>query len=463
VKLALIWASGVARRTLDSDAKAEVDTEQNGFRESERGYLSKVLVKIHTGRSECKRTQHGSTILIVAASLIVILLLAGLAIDLVAFYLGRSEAQRAADAGALAGAQQFVSSGFLTGAVTQGTVTTLATNASTAAAEQNKVGGQTLTAANITVPSPDFSRAGNPLITVQVSRSLPTFFMNIFGVSTVTVATSATAEAYDPGGATGGPTFCATCLKPFLVPNCDPVHTAPANSACPGGGSYGYFINSNGSAANPGVYPTGVVGESWQLHSEAAPSQWFELSFDGSQSKSSFENAVESCSASVITCGTQIDTMDGKAVGPNGHSVGCLITYGATCKSQSVTSTDSITVNTGSSPPYTITAGSGNPFFASGTTIAQSASLITVPVYDGHKLTPGGSTVTVVGYMQVFIQDIQHSGKSDNIDVIVLNTSSCGTTGGASCGTTGGGNTGGSGTVSGGGASFVPVRLIQHP
>ena len=100
------------------------------------------------------RTERGATLLIVAASLVAFLLLAGLAIDLVALYLGRSEAQRAADAGALAGAQQFVFSGFFTGAVTQGAVTTLATNSATAAAEQNKVGGQTLTSSDITVPAP---------------------------------------------------------------------------------------------------------------------------------------------------------------------------------------------------------------------------------------------------------------------------------------------------------------------
>jgi hypothetical protein len=348
-----------------------------------------------------------------------------------------------------------VLSGFTSGGVTQGTVTTLATNSATAAAEQNTVGGQTLTAANITVPSPDFSRPGNPLITVQVSKSLPTFFMNIFGVSTATISTSATAEAYDPSGSGTGPTFCATCLKPFLMPNCDPHHTTPTNPVCPGG-TFGYYINTDGTVANPGVYPTGIVNEPWKLHTNAAPSQWFEIGFNG-QSKSSFEDAVEMCSATVITCGSQLNTLDGKAVGPNGHSVGCLITYGATCKSQSVTSTDSITTNPGGSPPFTITAGAGNPFFASGTTIAQSASLITVPLYNGASLTPGGSAVTVVGYLQVFIQDIVHNGPSDDIDVIVLNASSCGTAGGAACGSTGGG------TVSGGGASFIPVRLVQHP
>src|SRR5580693_7524014 len=117
---------------------------------------------VHIAPNEFRKSQRGATILMVAASLIVILLLAGLAIDLVAFYLGRSEAQRAADAGALAGAQQFVLSGFTSGGVTQGAVTTLATNAATAAAEQNKVGGQALTASDVTVPTPDYSRAGNP-------------------------------------------------------------------------------------------------------------------------------------------------------------------------------------------------------------------------------------------------------------------------------------------------------------
>src|ERR1700727_236399 len=317
-----------------------------------------MVMKAHTVQSGSRKTQRGATLVIVAASLVGFLLLAGLAIGLVAFYLGRSEAQRAADAGALAGAQQFVLSGFTSGGVTQSAVTTLATNAATAAAEQNKVGGQTLTSSNITVPAPDFSRSGNPLITVQISTSLPTFFMNIFGISTVTIGTAATAEAYDPSGTTGGPTFCASCLKPFLVPNCDPAHpvlasNSEANTNCGGSGldkkgvptgatvacpkgvtgtcypSYFVDPNNNGAIVNPGVCTWsastqtcsgGVIGEPWQLHTNAAPSQWYELSFDGSQSKSSFENAVQMCSSSVITCGTQIDTMDGKAGEPNGHS-----------------------------------------------------------------------------------------------------------------------------------------------
>jgi hypothetical protein len=349
-----------------------------------------------------------------------------------------------------------VLSGFTSGGVTQGTVTTLATNSATAAAEQNTVGGQTLTAANITVPSPDFSRPGNPLITVQVSKSLPTFFMNIFGVSTATIATSATAEAYNPSSSGTGPTFCATCLKPFLMPNCDPNHTTPTNPVCPGG-TFGYFINPDGTVANPGVYPTGVVGEPWILHTDQVPSHWYEIAFDCSQSGSNFETDVQHCSSDMFNCGSTLCALDGKKVGPNDKAVSCLITYNNGCSSQGAPSTDSITVNPNGNPPFTITAGSGNPFFASGSTIAQSASVVTVPLFAGQTIGSGGATVTVVGYLQVFIQGITHQGKDDFITVTIMNASSCGVSGGAACGSTGGG------TVSGGGASFIPVRLVQHP
>jgi hypothetical protein len=407
-------------------------------------------------------SERGATLLIVSASLVAFLLLSGLAIDLVALYLGRSEAQRAADAGALAGAQQFVLSGFTSGGVSQGPVTTLATNAATAAAEQNPVGGQTLTSSDITVPTPDFSRAGNPLITVQVSKSLPTFFMKVFGTNSVNIGATATAEAFSPGSG-AGPTFCATCLKPFLVPNCDPVHTTPTNPVCPGGGNYGYFINPDGTIANPGAYPTGIVGEPWTLHTDQVPSHWYEIAFDCSQSGSSFATDVQHCSNNVFNCGSTLCALDGKKVGPNDQAVSCLITYGNGCKSNGNTSTDSIAPNAGGSPPFTITAGTGNPFFAAGTTIAQSASLVTVPLFDGHDISSGGASVTVVGYLQLFIQEIKHQGKDDFITTTVLGASSCGTQGGNACGTTGGGNTGGGGTVSGGGAGFIPVRLVQAP
>jgi len=425
----------------------------------------------------------------VAASLVVLLGLAGLAIDLAALYVGRSEAQRAADAAALAGAKTFVTSGYTVGSVTASDLCpTSATSppsgiAGTAAASEgasNTVGGQTLAASQFTATC-DFSHnvvggiSNDPLITVSVMASMPTFFMKIFGITSENVSAIATAEAFNPTGTSA----CFSCIKPFFLPNCDyyPAHVTAANtnSLCPpqngqAGGYWVYPPNSanEGKTPNPGDYPTGIRGEPWQLHTNSGPSKWFEIAFSempnssgsncsGTQSKTQFEESVYQCTTVAYACGDKLCALDGKANGPNGHSVGCLITYGQSCNSQNVTSVDSISTV----PPFTMTAGAGNPFTSSGT-ITQSASLVTVPIYDGSQMSPGNSqglAVSIVGWMQLFIKDIQHQGQNDNIDVIVLNATGCGTSG------SGGGSNScasGGGAV-GGGGGFLPVRLVQNP
>ena len=93
-------------------------------------------------------------------------------------------------------------------------------------AKQNQIGGQNLTAANViccVFGGPDT----NPTVTVKVQRTdLPTFFARIWGVMQVAVAASATAEVYNPSGAStvGGstPPVAPLCVKPWLLPNLDP-------------------------------------------------------------------------------------------------------------------------------------------------------------------------------------------------------------------------------------------------
>ena len=422
-------------------------------------------------RQRARFSQSGSSLFIVASAMLALIGLCGLAIDLVSFYTGKSEAQRAADAGALAGATVFASTGCTSsgaGAGTDclnGTITTIATQQATTVATDanNKVGGQAAT-----IPPPVFTRGdGNtpthdPLITVTANATMPTFFMKIFGIASVNISATATAEAYNPAGSTSGPPLCTSCLKPFLLPNCDPNHLAPAtaNPSCAAGGNENYFVKPDKTVANPGPYPAGVIGETWQLHTNQVSSHWYEIAFDCSQSANAFVDALQQCDTNVFNCGSTLCALDGNKVGPNNHGVCRLITYDPNCNKQNSTSIDSLTVNAGSTPPYTITAGSGNPFFPAGSTITQSASVVSVPLFDGHDIGSGNATVTVVGYMKVFIQSIAHSGKDDIIQAVILDVTSCGS-GGGGCGTSGGGS-GSGGTVSGGGASFVPVRLVHR-
>jgi hypothetical protein len=412
-------------------------------------------MKALSAKTRKDNRERGATLFIAAASLLAILSMAGLAIDLVALYVGKSEAQRAADAAALAGASAFVSTGCASGGVDclSSSVEALATQKATATGAQNLVGGQT---PSVPTGSITFSRGDgatptrNPLITVVASATMPTFFMKIWGVTSNTVSATATAEAYNPAGSTSGPTYCASCLKPFLVPNCDPNHPvaksdANANINCPitGTSNYmSYFINpnNNGQLVNSGS----VIGQPWTLHQNGAPSQYYAIATGGAQSKSVYRAAISGCSTVVITCGQALQTLNGNAVGPTSQGINTLIHASGDGLGQGQ---DTISTNTS---PFTMTAGSSNPYIRGGAQITQSDSLVTVPVYDGSGLSPGGSTVTVVGYMQMFIQATD-SGAT--ISAIVTGVSSCGSKTGGTCG---------AGSTNGGGGTYIPVRLV-HP
>jgi hypothetical protein len=444
---------------------------------------------VNTGNAPAPRqnSEKGASIFIVAAAMVVLLGLAGLGIDLVALYLGRSEAQRAADAAALAGATVFVSSSCTTSATdctTNSTVTNQAKSQAIAAGALNLVGG---TAPDIPTGTITFTQGDgktpthDPLITVVVNATLPTYFIKILGVNTVSISTSATAEAYNAAGSTSGPTICASCLKPFMVPNCDPSHLSPANPNC--GGNGGYFLQPpNYTIANPGPYSSGgVIGEEWALHSAGPPSQWFSIAFDSDQSGSAFKANIKSCNSDAIVCGTTLQTLDGNKVGPASQGIQTLIHASGDGLGQG----QDVITTTGGTVPFPITAGSSNPLvtagvISTGAQITQSDSLVTVPVYDAPNgsINPGKNTVTVVGYMQMFIEfDASKKGfscagqtsgnKDDFICAVVVNVSSCGSATGGSCGSggntgAGGGGSGTGGTVTAGGAGFIPVRLV-HP
>lgn len=416
------------------------------------------------GRWRCNDA--GVSLFMVAAGMVFLLGACGLAIDLGALYVDRSEAQRAADAAALAGATVFVTSGctysgtgYCAGAATD------ATNAAIAAGNQNLIAGQSPSIQTADVSFTALASV-NPRINVTARQTVPTFFMKIFGVSSANVSASATAEAYNPSDSTGGPTVCESCLKPFTVPNCDPNpnYTTPVNPLCPGGAQTYFFDPNTGHIQHPGTYPSGAIGEPWVLHYNAAPSQYYELDLDAGPpgctsggGGAGYANNIRTCYNGAFGCGQQLCLLTGNKVGPTDAPVQDLIhaTGDGFGKGQD-------TIDTSTGPPFTIRAGSRNPLVLSGqitagTTISSSDSIVTVPVYDGSNLCPGnscGTTVQIKGYLQMFIQAVDHQGQDVPVYTIIMNEIGCGGVTG-NCGSGGGG-----GTVSGGG-SAIPVRLVQ--
>jgi Putative Flp pilus-assembly TadE/G-like len=412
--------------------------------------------------------------------LFVIGAMAALSIDVVALYTARSEAQLAADGAALAAARLIANSGATsdsTGAAIA-TVEGSAGPAKTIAlqiAEQNHVGGRNLTAGEVTV---NFGGTyTNPTVTVAVQKTnLPTFFARIWGVTTLKVAASATAEAYNPSGAAGlvgtSPAPVAlTCVKPWLLPNIDPT-----NSPNP------IFVTATGAINNPALlgYSTVSGTPANRLHERcitcipppAPPIAW--QYYPGSQASfpaptsalpdcgslyTPNQNSIVGCVQTPIACGN--NTMSAVSVDTvpvsqtdTANAVNCLT------HAQNNGDADQVDPSFAFSP-FEFLVGANNPVTAAiGNDVIVSSSLVTVPVFDvGSPLalvpppSPPG-TVQIVGFVQLFLnpdgKEAPNSGVGINghIQTTIINMVGCGTSWSAT-------------PILGNGASPVAVRLIS--
>jgi hypothetical protein len=159
-----------------------------------------------------RRDERGMTMAFVAMGFMAFLTATTLAIDVGMFMSARSQAQNAADSGALAGA---IALGF--NDFDNRNATGPAVSAAISAAQSNMMIGSapSVLPADVTFPN---DPAGNPTrVHVAVYRNderlnaIPTIFGRVFGVPTVSISASATAEASQAN--------TMTCVKPFMIPD----------------------------------------------------------------------------------------------------------------------------------------------------------------------------------------------------------------------------------------------------
>jgi hypothetical protein len=444
--------------------------------------------------SHPRNCERGSTLFFVAASLVALLAISALAIDLGIYYIVRNEAQRAADAAALAGAKKFVESGFITGQIFEAMAADLARTEAITVGGENLVGGEPALITDEDV-SFDFSRPGNPLITVVVQRTeargnpMPTFFARIMGFNTTNISGVATAEAYAPGG--DGPLVGVGCLKPWFLSNCDPERTSPENPECLGG--FAYYVTPEGEVANPGAIGQQIELKKGDPEGAVAPSQYQiiqippgedpaicpacamqETGSDG-PGAALYRRNISCCNTNRVYCGQEIEfrRQMGDMVGPTGHGVACLIHQGGgqsgnpVCNNPNGCGQDYL-VNRDSAP-FPIRGGSNNPNQAlRGQLITSSDSIVTVPLYGGKAPCPGQAgdcgLGTVVGFMSVFVDRV--TNPQNTVHGTIMGISGCG--GGGSGGEEGGGS-GGEGGDPGGSDNIIrgplgspyPVRLVR--
>jgi Flp pilus assembly protein TadG len=406
------------------------------------------------------------TLPLVAVFIVVLFAFAALAIDLGILYTARTSAQHAADAGALAGAYVFTNS--------PNPAPTSVANAAVATAIQNKILGQTLTAADFGSPMTNSpcpaTNAGtgvcvdstNRRVTVYIARTgaagIGTFFARAIGWRSVAVTTRATAEASRQAGGTH-------CLKPFFIAN-TALATVPAISAACSGYQQAMF-NPNVTDPNTGaplltnyaqtMRGTDItlrpVGQSQTPNNSGVPSQYYSLDFgNGANTYScTISHCLNDPACNVDTsvlqnftgsCGSLLNTENGKMTQKTYVGVSDLI---GNPPDTWWTSNPTPPVATDPSPDFAYCP-QGN--------CSQprdiSPSLITAPVWDNcnSTLDPGKQPVPFVGFAEFFIDSTPDN--QGNITAHFVNASSCGTAQGTGPGT-------------GSGPAAIPVRLIQGP
>lgn len=422
-------------------------------------------------RRKKARSESGATIIVVAITLVALVAMAALALDVASLYIARSEAQRAADAAALAGAKMFVNSGITSvvgispppldqSSVCQdgdGTTAAAANIQAAAAISQNLIGGQTAIIQSITC---DFSLPENPRITVKVRPvTMPTFFAKIWGGSARTVTATAMAEAYNQSGSNTPPVL--TSVEPWVLPNCDP--TSSTGPCTPG-----YFVDAlNGT---PKSSPSGgsFVGTQIRLNrilkgaaggGGGSPPilNFYALDFPDppadacpscGQTGVAYVDNIACSSQAPLQCGQQV----GPGLSPSSPAIPveiisetgfptrtraggrCLIHAARNGLGQGQDSFSS-------SIPNIITGGSANPnrSLRGITNISRSDSVVTVPLYDGQPLcdssspsgtcsvpAPSPAPPVVLGFLQLGIQQtLSGSGTVPEIQAVILNIVGC--------------------------------------
>jgi len=349
----------------------------------------------------------------------------------------------------------------------------------------------------------------NPIVTVQVQQTgLPTFFSRIWRRTTNTVSATASAEVFNPsnsgnvGNQSSGTIIPVQprCVKPLMVPNLDPLNpsTSCQTNCLPFVGAADGHIINQGVSLNGGN-STGVIGERFVIipnchyrnpgscsprntpiqanhYGNSIPGGIPNLEFFPGQSENAsvavpsaasggslYEQAIAGCDqTTVYYCGVPSSSPVGS--GPNRVDLSIYPANDNTEGVQALIHEGNPNPNGGqpngqdylnpyalpAAYPFQILAGGSNPAgLTAGTPITASTSIVSLPIFDPANpiAATGTSPVTILGFLQVFINGVDQYG---NLDVVVLNVAGCGN----------GATTPGSPVT---GSSPVPVRLITPP
>ena len=285
-------------------------------------------------RPSVYRDQRGMTLVFVGMGMLAFMSASMLAIDVGMFMVARTQAQTAADAGALAGAVALVFDDFddrsASGPAVQNAVV---------AAQSNQVmrAAVSVTPADVTFPTQERIRV-DVYRTSSRANPVSTLIAPMFGVPTVDIWATATADAV--------PANAATCVKPWAVPDkWNEQQTPPWDPDDTFTAFYSNGPNKGLPLPNPDIYvPADQPGYTGYDPSPSGPdydvqvvlkvgnpqqavnaSHFFPIALPPNSGGAWYEQNIPGCWAGVGTIGDLLPVEPGNMVGPTSQGTQQLI------------------------------------------------------------------------------------------------------------------------------------------
>jgi putative Flp pilus-assembly TadE/G-like protein len=282
------------------------------------------------------RDERGMSLVFVTVSFMSVLTATTLAIDVGMFMNVRSQAQNAADAGALAGAVALAYNSY-----TDRSVSGPAVQSAINTGKTNLVGGGAVSILPSDVTFPLDPQGQPNRVAVQVFRTVgrsnpvPTLMGRLFGVDRVDVVAAATAEASAANA--------ETCIKPFTIPD---RWNEKQTGAWDPDDTFDLYAAKNKPLANPDEYiplkpypdpNTNYTGynvdrdRGLQIvlkannQSKVSPSFYNPWALPGRGGASDYREDVANCNTSIIPIGALMTAEPGNMVGPTRQGLDELV------------------------------------------------------------------------------------------------------------------------------------------
>jgi hypothetical protein len=259
------------------------------------------------------RDERGMSFVFVGLGLIAFMAASTLAIDVGMFMTARTQAQASADAAALAGATALVYNDW-----NNRTASGPAVQSALSTAQKNDVmlGAVSVQPTDVTFPLDPYGQANevrvNVFRTAERSNPVNTLIGPLFGIRTVDIAATATAQAAPAEG--------MTCVKPFIIPDKWQEHNIPANTTFDRYDNHGNVI-PNADTYDPALgYGAANRGDLLVLRAHQgnniSPSMYYSWKMPGDIGGNFYEENIATCNTSVIDRGYVANQEPGSMEGP---------------------------------------------------------------------------------------------------------------------------------------------------